>query len=105
MQPVKSKFSKDNIKSYLGNSMKFGQGPSTSMSKYKHNHTNIGDVYTPTSTTSAKINIKKSLLSKKKNRKQESTKEEVKNQNIIKSLLKNSKKHGKSDTRKVSNQF
>lgn len=66
------------------------------------------DVYTPTSTTSAKINIKGSLLSKKKmashkkSRKHDSTKEEAKNYKTIKSLLKNWKAQGKSDVRKVN---
>mmetsp|Transcript_12409 Transcript_12409/g.12447 ORF Transcript_12409/g.12447 Transcript_12409/m.12447 type:complete len:96 (+) Transcript_12409:1705-1992(+) len=95
MVSTKAKHSKDTIKSYLANSMKFASGPSTSMSKYAHNHTNIGDNFTPTSTTSNKINIKGSLLSKKKvasykkSKKQESTKEEAKNYKKIKSLLKN----------------
>ena len=98
MMPAKSKNWKENAKSYLTSSMKFGSGPSTSMSKYITNNTNIGDVYTPTSTTSHKINIKGSLLAKKKIgaskkcKKSESAKEDSsKNYKTIKTILKNNK--------------
>lgn len=68
MLPSKSKNSKINFKSYLGNSMKFvsGTGPSTSMAKHKNNNTLICDVNIPTSTISHKINIKNNLITKKK---------------------------------------
>lgn len=55
---------KDSIKSYLGSSLKYGT--STSIAKYQNNNnTNIIDAYTPTSTTSNKINIRGSLLARK----------------------------------------
>lgn len=63
MAPSNSKLGKDNTRTYLAQSLKHGM--STSISKVQANHTNIGDVYTPTSSTSHKINIKGSLIAKK----------------------------------------
>jgi hypothetical protein len=54
---------KDHINSWMGKSYKFGT--STSISKYPVNNTNIFNVWTPTSTTSQKVNIKGSLIAKK----------------------------------------
>lgn len=63
MAPAKLTLSKDAMKSWLGNSLKIGT--STSISKPSKNQTNIFDAYTPSSSTSTKINIKGSLLAKK----------------------------------------
>jgi hypothetical protein len=63
MVDTKLALGKDSIKSYLGSSLKYGA--STSIAKYQNNNTNIIDAYTPTSTTSHKINIRGSLLAKK----------------------------------------
>ena len=58
MVPARAKATKDTAKTYLGNSMKF--------SKYQYsNNTNIFDLYTPTSTSSQKVNLKGSLITKK----------------------------------------
>ena len=63
MVPAKLTLSKDAMKSWLGTSLKLGT--STSITKPSKNQTNTFDAYTPSSSTSAKINIKGSLLAKK----------------------------------------